>query len=293
MIIPFAAGGPSDAIGRVMAERMKGVLGQPVVVENVAGANGSIAVARVARATPDGYTFILGGWSTFVANGALYALPYDLRNDFETVGLVSTMPLVVVARHGLPANDLRQLIAWLKANPDKASQGHPGVGNIGHVAGVLFQKETGTRFQFIPYRGAGPAMQDLVAGQIDLMMADPVTAIPQVRAGTIKAYAVMAKSQLSSAPAIPTTDGAGLTGLHVSTWNAAFAPKGTPKEAIGKLSLAVMDALADANGRKQLLDLGQDVPPREEQTPDALSRLQRADIEKWWTIIKAANIKGE
>ena len=293
MVVPFAVGGGTDALARIIAERMRVSLGQPIVVENVAGANGSIGVGRVARASPDGHTVVMGGWSTYVANGALYTLPYDVLKDFEPVSLVATLPYLFVAKNAFPANDLKSLVAWLKANPDKASWGHGGTGNFSHVVGVLFQKETGTRFQFVPYRGSGPAMQDLVAGHIDMMTADPATALPQVRAGTIKAYAVTGKSRIPSAPNIPTADEAGLSGFDILTWNAIFAPKGTPKEIIQKLNAAVVDALADANVRMRLAELGLDIPARDEQTPEALGTLQKADIEKWWPIIKAAGIKGE
>jgi tripartite-type tricarboxylate transporter receptor subunit TctC len=293
IVVPFPAGGGTDVPGRIMAERMRESLGQPVIIENVTGANGTLGTTRVARTAPDGYTLIVGGWSTYVANGALYALPYDLLNDFQPISLVVTQPLLFVVKNGVPANDLKGFIAWLKANPDKASLGHGGIGNMQHVVGVFFQKETGTRFQFVPYRGSGPAMQDLVAGQIDMMAADPVTALPQVRAGTIKAYAVTGKSRIPSAPNIPTADEAGLSGFDILTWNALFAPKGTPKDIIQKLNAAVVDALADANVRKRLAELGLDIPPRDQQTPEALRALQKADIEKWWPIIKAAKIKGE
>jgi tripartite-type tricarboxylate transporter receptor subunit TctC len=293
MVAPFAAGGGTDVLARIIAERMRVSLGQPIVVENVAGANGSIGVGRVARAAPDGHTVVMGGWSTYVANGALYTLPYDVLKDFEPVSLVATLPSLFVAKNAFPANDLKSLVAWLKANPDKAYWGHGGTGNFSHVVGALFQKETGTRFQFVPYRGNGPAMHDLVAGHIDMMTADPATALPQVRAGTINAYAVTGKSRIPSAPNIPTADEAGLSGFDILTWNAIFAPKGTPKDIIQKLNAAVVDALADANVRMRLGELGQDIPTPDQQTPEALGALQKDDIEKWWPIIKAANIKGE
>jgi tripartite-type tricarboxylate transporter receptor subunit TctC len=293
MVVPFAAGGGTDVLGRIIAGRMRASLGQTIVVENVAGANGSIGVGRVARTAPDGYALVMGGWSTYVANGALYTLPYDVLKDFEPVSLVATLPSLFVAKNAAPANDLKSFIAWLKANPDKASWGHGGTGNFTHVVGVLFQKETGTRFQFVPYRGTGPAMQDLVAGRIDMMTSDPATALPQVRAGTIKAYAVTGNSRIPSAPNIPTADEAGLSGFDILTWNAIFAPKGTPKDLIQRLNAAVVDALADANVRMRLTELGQDIPPRDQRTPEALGALLKADIEKWWPIIKAANIKGE
>jgi tripartite-type tricarboxylate transporter receptor subunit TctC len=293
MVVGFAAGAATDTIGRVMAERMKSSLGQPVIVENVTGAGGTIAVGRVARAAPDGYTLGLGSNGSHVVTGATYALRYDLLNDFEPVALLSTGPFVLVTRKTIPANDLKGLIAWLKANPDKATQGHAGTGGTSHIAGVFFQKETGTRFQFVPYRGIAPAIQDVVAGQIDLAISDPVAALPQVNAGTIKAYGVTTKTRLLSSPDIPTLDEAGLPGFDISQWHGFWLPKSTPKTVIGKLNAAVVDALADPVVRSRLADIGQQIPSREQQTPEALAAYQKAEIEKWWPIIKAASIKGE
>jgi tripartite-type tricarboxylate transporter receptor subunit TctC len=293
MIVPFAAGGPTDAIARVMAEHIRMSLGQPVILENVTGAAGGIGAGRVARAAPDGYTLGYGVWGTHVLNGAIYPLQYDLLKDFEPIALLASNPMVIVAKKAMPARNLMELIAWLKANPGKASAGTTGTGGASHIAAIFFQKETGTRFQFVPYRGLGPAMQDLVAGQIDMMVDNPATSLPQARAGTIKAYAVTAKARLTAAPDIPTADEAGLTGFNVSQWTALWAPKGTPKDIIAKLSQAVMEALADTNVRARLADLGQSIPSREQQTPEALRAYQMAEIEKWWPIIKAAGIKAE
>jgi tripartite-type tricarboxylate transporter receptor subunit TctC len=235
----------------------------------------------------------LGLWNTHVSNAALYTLPYDVVNDFEPVSLFVTTPYVILANKAIVANDLKELIAWLKANPDKASQGGAGVGTLGHVSGVLLQKMTGTRFQYVPYRGSAPAMQDLVAGQIDIMLDVAGGVLSQVRAGSVKAYAVAAKSRLSVAPDIPTVDEAGLPGFYFSNWFAFYAPKGTPKHIIAKLNGAVVDALADLAVRRRLADLGFEIVPREQQTPEALAALHKAEIEKWWPIIKAANIKAE
>jgi tripartite-type tricarboxylate transporter receptor subunit TctC len=294
MVVPYGAGGPGDTIGRIVAEGMRGSLGQPVIVENVVGASGTIGVGRVARASPDGYTFVLGNWATHVLNGPMFALQYDLIKEFEPISLVSSDPLIIVAKKTMPANDLKEFIAWLKANPDKATQGTTGAGGISTVGGVFFQKETGTRFRFVPYRGGlAPAMQDLVAGQIDFMIDTAANSLPQVRAGTIRAYAITSKLRLTSAPDIPTVDEAGLSGFYALNWQATFLPKGAPKDIIAKLNSAVVAALADSTVRRRLADIGQEIFPREQQTPEALGALQKAEIEKWWPIIKAANIKGE
>ncbi len=293
LIVPFSAGGPTDTIGRIFAERLGAALGQTVIVENVTGAAGSIGVGRVARAAPDGYTLSIGHWSTHVVNGAVYSLPYHVLNDFEPISLIADNPQLIVAKNAVPAKNLQELIAWLKANPDKASQGTAGPGSASHVAGAYFQSNTGTRFQFIPYRGAAPAMQDLLAGQIDLMFDQAANALPQVKAGQIRAHAVTAKTRLAAAPDIPSVDEAGLPGFYVSVWHALWAPKGTPKDVIAKLNAAVIEALANPAVRQRLVDLGQELPAREQQTPAALVAHHKAEIDKWWPIIKAANIKAQ
>jgi tripartite-type tricarboxylate transporter receptor subunit TctC len=291
IVVPFPAGGSTDVIARILAEKMRVALGQTIIIENVGGAGGSIGVGRVARAAPDGYTLDIGQWDTHVANGATYSLSYDLQNAFEPVALISSNPLLILAKKAMPADDLKGLIAWLKANPDKASMAIPTAGS--NVAGILFQKETGTRFQLVPYRGGGPAIQDLVAGQIDLLIVQAAVALPQVRAGAIKAYAATASSRFAAAPNIPTVDEAGLPGLHISGWFGLYAPKGTPRAVIDRLNAAVTDALADATVRARLADVGQEISPRAEQTSEALGAFTKAEIGKWWPIIKAANIKGE
>jgi tripartite-type tricarboxylate transporter receptor subunit TctC len=293
IVVPFPPGGPVDATTRMVTERMKDKLGQPFIVENLGGAAGSIAAGKVAKSKADGYTLLTGIWSTQVANAAIYKLPYDVEKDFEPIVLVSSNPLLIVARGDAPAADLKGLVGWLKANPGKASQGTSGVGSVGHVAGLLFQKETGTQFQFVPYRGLAPAMQDLMAGTIDLMFDTPATSLPQLKTGRIKAYAVTAGSRLASAPNIPTVDEAGFPSLHAYTWTAFFAPKGTPRDVVQKLTAAAMEALADPGLKARLSDIGQEVYPREQQPAAALAALQRSDMEKWLPIIRAANITAE
>jgi tripartite-type tricarboxylate transporter receptor subunit TctC len=250
-------------------------------------------VGRVARATADGYTLLYGAWATQVVNGAVYALPYDLIDDFEPIALTSITPWLIAAKYGVPANDLLALIDWLKANPDRVSAGTSGAGGPGHIGGVLFQKLSGTHFQFVPYRGMAPAMQDLVSGQIDLMIADPASAIPQFRANRIKIFAVTANGRLAAAPDIPTVDEAGLPGFYLAPWHGIWAPKGTARIIVEKLNAAVVDALADPSARQRLIDLGSNPPPPEQQTPEALRAFHKAEIEKWWPIVKAANIRVE
>jgi len=294
MVVAFGAGGPSDVIARILADAMRASLGQPIVVENIAGASGTIGVGRVARAAADGYMLVLGNWATHVLNGPMFTLPYDLMKDFEPVALVSSDPLMIVGKKALPANNLKEFVAWLKANPDQATQGTTGAGGISTVGGLFFQRETGTRFRFVPYRaGLAAAMQDLVAGQIDFMIDTAANSLPQVRAGTIKAFAVTSKTRLAGAPEIPTVDEAGLPGLYALNWQAVFLPKGASKEIVGKLNAAVVSALADASVQKRLAAIGQEIFPREQQTPEALAAFQKAEIEKWWPLIKAANIKAE
>jgi tripartite-type tricarboxylate transporter receptor subunit TctC len=293
MVAPFPAGAPVDMVGRIVAERMRVPLGQPIIIENVSGAAGSLGVGRAARAAADGYTISLGNISSHVLNGAIFTLPFDGLRDFEPVALLASNPQLIISKNALPVSDLKGLIAWLKANPDKASAGTGGSGGVSHVGGVFFQKETGTRFQFVPYRGTNLAQQDLIGGQIDLLFDQAVSALTDIRAGKIRAYAVTAKTRLTSAPDIPTVDEAGLPGLYMSVWNALWVPKGTPKEVIARLNAAAMDAMADPVVRKRLGDLGLELPPRDQQTPEALGAFHKAEIEKWWPIIKAANIKAE
>jgi tripartite-type tricarboxylate transporter receptor subunit TctC len=293
IIVPFAAGGSTDVIGRILAERMRVSLGQTVIIENVTGAGGTIGVGRAVRAAPDGYTISLGQNGSHVITGATYNnLSYNLLTDFEPVSLLVISPFVIAANKKVPANDLKELIGWLKANPGKVTIGNAGQGSITHVAGLVFQNATGTQLQSVPYRGTGPAMQDLVAGQIDMMISDPITAMPQARAGMVKIYGVASGTrQQLSAPEVPTVDEAGLPGFHISLWHGFWLPKGTPQPIISRLNGAAIDALADPATRAKLAEAGQEIFPREQQTPEALRALQTADIGKWWPIIKAGNIK--
>lgn len=292
IIVPFAAAGPIDVLARFVVERMRVLLGQPIVIENVTGASGSIGVGRAARAAPDGYTLVIGTWSTHVVNGAVYTLSYDVLNDFEPIALLTNNSQLIVATNAIPANDLKGFIAWLKANPDKALVGTNGVGSAQHVFGMLFQIATGTRLQFVHYSVAPQAMQDLVAGRIHMMITDQVSALPEVRAGNIKGYAFTGRSRLATAPDVPTTDEAGLPEFHTSVWVAIWAPKATPVAVIAKLDATVIDALADGTARQRLANLGQHVVPREQQTPEVLRDFHKAEIKKWWPIVKAAGIKA-
>jgi len=286
------AGGPTDAIGRIIAERMRASLGQSVLVENQVS-SGGIALGRVGRAAPDGYTVGLGHWGTHVVDGAVLTLPFDPVKDFEPIALLTFNPLLILSRNGVPAKDLGELVAWIKANPDRTTLGTAGAGSPPHIAGLFLQKLTNTRMQFVPYRGGAPAMNDLIAGHVDLNIPQAAVAIPQVKAGTVRAYAVTANARLPSAPDIPTADEAGVPGLHISVWHGLWCPKGTPRETVARLNAAAMDALADPAVRQRLGDLGQDIAPREQQTAQALGAYQRAEIDKWWPVIKAANLRVE
>jgi tripartite-type tricarboxylate transporter receptor subunit TctC len=293
MIVPLAPGGSTDVLGRIMAQAMSQTLGQPVVVENVSGSAGTIGVTRAERSEPDGYTIEWGMWGTNVADGAIYNLGFDLLDDFEPITLAVTQPFLIDSRKTMPANNLKELIAWLKTNGDKTTVGTSGVGSPSHVAAVLMENMLGLHWQMVAYRSAGLATNDLLAGITDLQLDTPAVSLPHVKSGALKAYAVTAKQRIAIAPDIPTTDEAGLPGYYFSFWHGMWAPKGTPKEIIAKLNAAAVAALADPNTRKRLTDLAQDIFPREQQTPEALHAFQKSEIEKWWPIIKSAGIKAE
>jgi tripartite-type tricarboxylate transporter receptor subunit TctC len=293
IVIGYAAGGPTDTRVRILAQHMRATLGQSVIVENMTGASGSLAIARVGRAAPDGYTLSSGDWGTHVVNGAIYTLQYDLLNDFEPIALLSSTPLLMLARNGVPARDLMELVVWLKANSTKTSFGTSGPGSPSHASGLLLQKLTGMQVQFVPYRGGALVLQDLIAGQIDVTFGALSTSLPAVRDGKIKAYAVTSNARSVVAPNIATVDEAGLPGLHLSLWGGLWAPKGTSKGVTDMLNAAVVAALADPTARQRLADLGEEIPPRAQQTSEALATHHKAEIEKWWPILRAANVKGE
>jgi tripartite-type tricarboxylate transporter receptor subunit TctC len=293
IVVPFSAGGPSDAMARVLAERMQRSLGQTVLIENVTGAGGSLGVGRVVRSPADGYTIGFGHLGTNVANGAIYKLGYDLVTDLEPVVMLPSNPMIIVSKNTIPAKTLVELLAWLKAKPTPPTAGTAGAGSGSHIAGLYFENVSGIKLQYVPYRGTAPALTDLVAGQIDIIVDQTSNSISQVRAGTIRAYAVTADKRVDSAPEIPTTDEAGLPGFHMTLWSGFWVPKDTPKDIVAKLHAAAVEALSDPGVQKKLGDLGLDMPPKDQLTPAALGAWQKAEIAKWWPMIKAANVKVE
>jgi tripartite-type tricarboxylate transporter receptor subunit TctC len=293
IVVPFAAGGATDVLARVLSDPMSKALGQTMIVENLTGAAGSIGVTRVVRAPADGYTLSIGTLTTHVLIGGLYKLDFDLLKDLMPIAELAYEPLLICVKNSLPVHNLQELIAWLKANPGKASVGIPGAGSTGNLAGIAFQNVTGTTFQFVPYRGDAPAVQDMMAGQIDMMIEPSSNFTAQVLAGTIRAIAVPSKTRLANLPDVPTTDEAGLPGYYASIWFGMWAPKNTPKDVIAKLNAAAVAALADDNVKTKLNKLGQQVATRDLQEPAAFAAFQKSEAEKWWPIIKAANIKVE
>jgi tripartite-type tricarboxylate transporter receptor subunit TctC len=293
IVVPFSAGGPSDAMARVLAERMQRSLGQTILIENVTGAGGSLGVGRVVRSPPDGYTIGFGHLGTNVANGAIYKLGYDLVTDLEPVVMLPSNPMIIVSKNTVPAKTLHELLAWLKSKPTPPTAGTAGAGSGSHIAGLYFENVTGIKLQYVPYRGTAPALTDLVAGQIDIIVDQTSNSIAQVRAGTIRAYAVTADKRVDSAPEIPTTDEAGLPGFHMTLWSGFWVPKDTPKDIVTKLNGAAVEALSDPAVRKKLGDLGLDMPRKDQLSPEALGAWQKTEIAKWWPMIKSANIKME
>jgi tripartite-type tricarboxylate transporter receptor subunit TctC len=294
IVVPFAAGGPTDTLARIMAERMRKPLGQPVLVDNTTGAGGTIGTGKVARAAPDGYLVSIGHWGTHVVNGAYYtSLPFHVYNDFAPVALIASNPQIIISKPSVPATNLKELVAWVRANPDKVLMGTGGVGGASHIAAVYFQNMAGGKFQYVAYRGGAPALQAIFAGEVDLFVSQIATIAAHLKGGRIRTYAVMAPRRQAAAPEIPTVDEAGLPGLHTSVWHAIWLPKGTPRDVVMKLNAAIVETLADPAVRQRFIDLGQELPSREQQTPEGLAAYHKAEIDKWWPLIKAAGIKGE
>jgi tripartite-type tricarboxylate transporter receptor subunit TctC len=293
VVVPFPAGGPTDAIMRNLGERMRQTLGQPLVVEYVTGAAGTVGTGRVARANPDGYTIVCGHFGTHATNAAVYQLNYDVVKDFAPIALLPSNPYLFVVNKTLPVNNLREFMAYMKANPDKLNMGHPGVGTGPHLAAILLQQAAGGTMNYIPYRGAAPAMVDLLAGQINLMVDQVQNSMAHVRAGSTKALAIASPQRNAQVPDVPTVDEAGAPGLHMSLWYGFWAPAGTPKEIVVKLTAAVQDALGDPAVRERLTGLGMEIPTREQQTPEGLAARQKADIDKWTPVIRAAGIRQQ
>jgi tripartite-type tricarboxylate transporter receptor subunit TctC len=294
VVVPFPPGGQVDSVARLLLDRMRAALGQPLIIENLGGASGTIGTGRAVRAAPDGYTLSMGNWTSHLGGPAMYAIAYDILKDLEPVSMLLISPTVIVGRHDLPPNNLQDLVAWLKANPDKATAATVGAGSPGHVAGIHFQNVTGTRIQFVPYRGGGPANQDLLGGQVDLRIgAEASQMLPYIRSGRTKAYAVMSSTRWAVAPEVPTADEAGVSGIQIALWTGLWAPKGTPKDIVAKLNAAVGETLSDPATRQRIANAGFDIPAPEQLTPEALAAFHKAETEKWWPIIKAANLKAE
>jgi tripartite-type tricarboxylate transporter receptor subunit TctC len=293
IVVPFSAGGPTDTLARIMTEPMRKALGQPILVDNTTGAGGTVGTGKVARAAPDGHLVSIGHWGTHVVNGVYYSLPFHVLNDFEPVAMIATNPQLIISKVAVPAKNLKELIAWIKANEAKVLMGTGGIGGASHMVGVYFGNRIGVKFHFVPYRGGAPALAALLAGEIDLFVTQISTVSGHVKAGTVRAYAVTSNTRQAAAPDIPTVDEAGLPGLHTAVWHGIWLPKGTPKDVVMKLNAAIVETLADPGVRQRLADLGQEIPPREQQTPEGLLAHHKAEIEKWWPIIRAAGLKAE
>lgn len=293
MIVPYPPGGPTDALARIFAERLRASLGQPVIIENVGGGAGSIGVARAVRAAPDGYTVNFGNVASHVFSTVVFKLQYDVLTDLEPVALMTVSPMWLLSGVKLPAKNLAELIAWLKANPNKASAAVIGPGSPAHLCGVYFQNSTGTTFQFVPYKGAGPAMQDVMSGQVELTCLEASATRALVQSGKLRAYALLSKSRWPGAPDVPTIDEAGVSGLYLPFWHGLWAPKATPRDVVARLNAAVLEMLADPAVRKRLTELGVEIPPRDQQTPEAMRAYFKSEIDKWRPIIEAANIKPD
>jgi tripartite-type tricarboxylate transporter receptor subunit TctC len=293
IVVPFSAGGPTDTLARIMSERMRKTLGQPVLVDNTTGAGGSIGTGRVARAAPDGYMMSIGHWGTHVVNGVYYSLPFHVFNDFEPVALIANNPQIIISKAAVPARNLKALVAWINANQGKVLMGTGGVGGASHIAAIYFQNAIGAKFQFVPYRGGAPALQAVFGGEVDLYVTQISNIAGHLKGGKIRTYAVTAPTRQTAAPDIPTVDEAGVPGLHTSVWHGIWLPKGTPKEIVTKLNGAIVETLGDAAVRQRFTELGQEIPTREQQTPEGLAAYHKAEIDKWWPMIKAAGIKAE
>ena len=293
IVVPFSAGGPTDVLARILSDRMRKPLGQPILVDNTTGAGGSIGTARVARAAPDGYLVSIGHWGTHVVNGVYYTLPFDVLNDFAPVALIANNPQLIISKIAVPARDLKELVAWINANQGKVLMGTGGIGGASHMAAIYFQNAIGAKFQYVNYRGGAPALQALLGGEIDLYVTQISNVAAQIKAGKVRAYAVTAPTRQAAAPEVPTVDEAGVPGLHTSVWHGTWLPKATPRDIVMKLNGAIVETLADPAVRQRFVDLGQEIPPREQQTPEALYAYHKAEIDKWWPIIRAAGLKAE
>jgi tripartite-type tricarboxylate transporter receptor subunit TctC len=293
IVVPFSAGGPTDTLARLLGERMRKTLGQPVLVDNTTGAGGSVGTGKVVRSAPDGHMVSIGHWGTHVVNGVYYSLPFSVIDDFAPVALIASNPQLIISKIAVPANNLKELIGWINANQGKVLMGTGGIGGASHIAALYFQNAIGAKFNYINYRGGAPALQALLGGEIDLYVTQVSNVASHIKAGKVRAYAVTAPARQAAAPDVPSVDEAGLPGLHTSVWHGIWLPKGTPRDIVMKLNAAIVESLADTTVRTRFAELGQEIPPREQQTPEGLLAHHKAEIDKWWPLIKAAGIKAE